>query len=318
MIWEPAGGSASLTSLPTVAARVRLPPARPVVRQLSAEALQGRVPRQRRRRHEAPRAGDARRSRLGVDRAVLRPRVDPQPVHLQPRAGHGDARAAYAVRRGLHQHGEPPRRADRLPGHLLVLGDDREQPRAARPQADRGDGHHGARDQRWLHLQVRSGRLRGAEADLHRIESDLRRRRHGHGRQAAGGTCWVDLEVVDPEPLGAEQKAWLTQYIQEFHNALHTTPIGNYAQLDRRPVVRRQPDHQRAEPKRRRVRAQLLLPQGARREAQGRPAVGLQLLAGGRAAAEPSPRRRPRTGSSSRARATSTTGTRSWPPIRRS
>jgi hypothetical protein len=44
-----------------------------------------------------------------------------------------------------------------------------------------------------------------------------------------GGTCWVDLEVVDPEPLGAEQKAWLTQYIQDFHNALHTTPIGNYA-----------------------------------------------------------------------------------------
>ena len=44
-----------------------------------------------------------------------------------------------------------------------------------------------------------------------------------------GGTCWVDLEVVDPEPLGAGQKTWLTQYIQEFHNALHTTPIGNYA-----------------------------------------------------------------------------------------
>jgi hypothetical protein len=46
---------------------------------------------------------------------------------------------------------------------------------------------------------------------------------------SSGGTCWVDLEVVDPEPLGAEQKAWLTQYIQEFHNSLHTTPIGNYA-----------------------------------------------------------------------------------------
>jgi hypothetical protein len=49
------------------------------------------------------------------------------------------------------------------------------------------------------------------------------------GMGGSRGTCWVDLEVVDPEPLGAEQKAWLTQYIQEFHNSLHTTPIGNYA-----------------------------------------------------------------------------------------
>ena len=49
------------------------------------------------------------------------------------------------------------------------------------------------------------------------------------GRSGSGGTCWVDLEVVDPEPLGAEQKAWLTQYIQDFHNALHATPIGDYA-----------------------------------------------------------------------------------------
>jgi hypothetical protein len=45
----------------------------------------------------------------------------------------------------------------------------------------------------------------------------------------AKGTCWSDLEVVDPDPLGAEQKAWLTTYIQTFHNALHATPIGDYA-----------------------------------------------------------------------------------------
>jgi hypothetical protein len=51
----------------------------------------------------------------------------------------------------------------------------------------------------------------------------------GTGTGGARGTCWVDLEVVDPEPLGPEQKAWLTQYIQEFHNSLHTTPIGSYA-----------------------------------------------------------------------------------------
>lgn len=46
-----------------------------------------------------------------------------------------------------------------------------------------------------------------------------------------GGTCWVDLEVVDPDPLGPEQKAWLTQYIQQFHDSLHATPIGDYAQF---------------------------------------------------------------------------------------
>lgn len=45
----------------------------------------------------------------------------------------------------------------------------------------------------------------------------------------AGGTCWVDLEVVDPDPLLMQQQTWLTQYIQTFHDVLHTTPIGDYA-----------------------------------------------------------------------------------------
>jgi hypothetical protein len=52
----------------------------------------------------------------------------------------------------------------------------------------------------------------------------------GGGGGGMRGTCWTDLEVVDPDPLGAEQKAWLAQYIQTFHNALHATPIGDYAQ----------------------------------------------------------------------------------------
>ncbi|WP_437678109.1 CotH kinase family protein [Sorangium sp. So ce131] len=51
----------------------------------------------------------------------------------------------------------------------------------------------------------------------------------GGGRPDEGGTCWIDLEVVDPDPLNDEQEAWLTQYIQEFHDSLHQTPIGDYA-----------------------------------------------------------------------------------------
>ncbi len=43
------------------------------------------------------------------------------------------------------------------------------------------------------------------------------------------GTCWTDLEVMDPDPLNDAQKAWITQYIQEFHDSLHLSPIGDYA-----------------------------------------------------------------------------------------
>ncbi|WP_437315007.1 CotH kinase family protein [Sorangium sp. So ce385] len=51
----------------------------------------------------------------------------------------------------------------------------------------------------------------------------------GGPRPGQGGTCWIDLEVVDPDPLNDAQEAWLTQYIQEFHDSLHQTPIGDYA-----------------------------------------------------------------------------------------
>ncbi|WP_438022125.1 CotH kinase family protein [Sorangium sp. So ce233] len=51
----------------------------------------------------------------------------------------------------------------------------------------------------------------------------------GPGGGDESGTCWIDLEVVDPDPLNDEQATWLTQYIQQFHDSLHQTPIGDYA-----------------------------------------------------------------------------------------
>jgi hypothetical protein len=51
----------------------------------------------------------------------------------------------------------------------------------------------------------------------------------GRGGGGMTGTCWRDLEVVDPDPLIDPQKTWLTQHIQTFHDSLHATPIGNYA-----------------------------------------------------------------------------------------
>ena len=51
------------------------------------------------------------------------------------------------------------------------------------------------------------------------------------GAPATAGTCWNDLEVVDPSPLNMEQQAWLTAYIQQFHDTLHTMPIGDYTQF---------------------------------------------------------------------------------------
>ncbi|MBN2195541.1 MAG: CotH kinase family protein [Polyangiaceae bacterium] len=50
----------------------------------------------------------------------------------------------------------------------------------------------------------------------------------GRGAAAEPGTCWTDLEVVDPEPLIEPQQTWLTQYVQEFHDTLHLTPVGDY------------------------------------------------------------------------------------------
>ena len=47
---------------------------------------------------------------------------------------------------------------------------------------------------------------------------------------AAAGTCWTDLEVVDPEPLAPAQADYLTSYVQTFHDALHDAPFASYSQ----------------------------------------------------------------------------------------
>jgi hypothetical protein len=49
-------------------------------------------------------------------------------------------------------------------------------------------------------------------------------------RPASGGNCWIDLEVSEPDTLATQQLSWLNQYVQSFHDALHTTPIGDYTQ----------------------------------------------------------------------------------------
>ncbi|MFC0526233.1 CotH kinase family protein [Phytohabitans kaempferiae] len=36
----------------------------------------------------------------------------------------------------------------------------------------------------------------------------------------AASSCWNYLEVEDPSPLNAQQEAWLTQHLQQFHNLL--------------------------------------------------------------------------------------------------
>ena len=41
----------------------------------------------------------------------------------------------------------------------------------------------------------------------------------------AAATCWNYLEVHDPSPLNQEQKAWLTQYFQQFHDMLHSSRV---------------------------------------------------------------------------------------------
>jgi hypothetical protein len=51
----------------------------------------------------------------------------------------------------------------------------------------------------------------------------------GFNQQGGEGSCWSDLEVADPNPLNAEQEAWLTRYIQQFHDSLHSAPLGDYA-----------------------------------------------------------------------------------------
>jgi hypothetical protein len=51
----------------------------------------------------------------------------------------------------------------------------------------------------------------------------------GFGMQGGfGGTCWTDLEVIDPVPLNPEQERWLQQYVQALHDSLHDSPLGNW------------------------------------------------------------------------------------------
>ncbi len=45
------------------------------------------------------------------------------------------------------------------------------------------------------------------------------------------GHCWSDLELVDPDPVNDEQLTYISSYLQEFHDALHTEPLGDYASL---------------------------------------------------------------------------------------
>jgi hypothetical protein len=53
----------------------------------------------------------------------------------------------------------------------------------------------------------------------------------------AGAHCWTDLELVDPEPLGAEQQAWITGYVQKLHDLLQTSPLGDYPSMLDVPTV---------------------------------------------------------------------------------
>jgi hypothetical protein len=53
----------------------------------------------------------------------------------------------------------------------------------------------------------------------------------GGAQPAATGTCWTDLEVVDPEPLAGAQAEYLTGVVQQFHDALHQQGFAEYSQL---------------------------------------------------------------------------------------
>src|SRR5690606_9012827 len=45
-----------------------------------------------------------------------------------------------------------------------------------------------------------------------------------------GGHCFQYLGIVDPELPNDTQVQYLTTYIQELHNILHTEPMGNYGE----------------------------------------------------------------------------------------
>jgi hypothetical protein len=48
------------------------------------------------------------------------------------------------------------------------------------------------------------------------------------GKKDTTATCWSDLELVSPVPPNKQQMTYITNYIQEFHNSLHTYPVGNW------------------------------------------------------------------------------------------
>ncbi len=48
------------------------------------------------------------------------------------------------------------------------------------------------------------------------------------GRVDTTATCYGDLELVDPSEPNQQQIDWITNYIQQFHNALHAKPVGDW------------------------------------------------------------------------------------------
>src|SRR5690606_11082657 len=60
----------------------------------------------------------------------------------------------------------------------------------------------------------------------------------GADPEVLSGTCWSDLELVDPDPISEEQLTYIEGYLQLFHDALHEEPVGDYAQyIDMRRFV---------------------------------------------------------------------------------
>lgn len=48
------------------------------------------------------------------------------------------------------------------------------------------------------------------------------------GKVDSTATCFADLELVEPANPNPQQIEWITSYIQEFHNALHAKPAGDW------------------------------------------------------------------------------------------
>lgn len=46
----------------------------------------------------------------------------------------------------------------------------------------------------------------------------------------AAGHCFQYLGIIDPDPPNQQQVDYITNYVQEFHDALHQTPVGNISQ----------------------------------------------------------------------------------------